>query len=53
MISLLLFTVFGIFIQHSIKGRLFHCKMDNVEGLYHSLIVKKWDCMDFGGDWVN
>lgn len=27
--------------------------MDNVQPQFQSLIVRKQDCLDYGGDWVN
>ena len=53
LISLLILMIFGIQAVSLLKGTLFYCETDNVPDYAVSRIVTKWDCFDYGGDWVN
>lgn len=47
---LLLFAILG---TNFYKGLFFHCHTDNIPAAYVSLIKDKFDCLDYGGEWVN
>ena len=53
-ISLLFFILFSIFGTTYFKGTFYYCVEDNIQDLVDTdLIITKWDCLNFGGDWVN
>ena len=53
LISALLLMIWGIQAVALLKGTFFYCVTDNVPE-YAALGIKtKWDCFDYGGDWVN
>ena len=53
MISTLILMLFGIQGVTFFKGKFFFCDIpDSVPEFVHEEIVTKWDCMDYGGDWV-
>ena len=45
--------IFGIQAVGLLKGTFYHCDMSNLPEYTFSNIKTKWDCLDFGGDWVN
>lgn len=45
--------LFGIQGVNFFAGKMYYCYMDNIPESVHSLIQSKWDCQDFGGEWVN
>ena len=47
---ILMFTIIGI---NYFRGRFARCNFNRVPDLYMYNITTKWDCMDYGGDWVN
>ena len=51
-IALLFFMLFAIFATTYFKGRLYFCLTTNVTA-DPSLIITKWDCLSYGGDWIN
>lgn len=53
-IALLFFLLFAIFGTTYFKGKFFYCLTDNIETIVHKdKIITKWDCLDYGGDWIN
>ena len=46
--SFLLFM--AMFPLKYLKGQMYYC--DGVSDEFNSLIVTKWDCFDYGGDWL-
>lgn len=53
-IALLFYMLFAIFGTTYFKGRFYHCLTDNIESIVDSdLIVSKWDCLSYGGEWIN
>lgn len=53
-IALLFFLLFAIFGTTYFKGKFFYCLTTNIEKIVdESLIDTKWDCLDYGGDWIN
>lgn len=47
------YSIFAVFaVQHK-RGAFFFCDMTNIEDSLQGLIDNKWDCLDYGGDWVN
>jgi len=52
-ICLLFFLLFGIFGVNFFKGTFFHCDMTNVPHRFQKVIETSYDCMNYGGDWVN
>ena len=53
LISLLFLLIFGIQAVGLLKGKMHYCAMDNVPDYVADQIMTKWDCMDYGGEWVN
>jgi voltage-dependent calcium channel T type alpha-1G len=52
-VSVLFLLLFAILGTNMYKGLFFYCLTDNVpEGLADK-ITDKFDCMDYGGEWVN
>ena len=35
------------------KGEFYYCEKTSIPTKFFSLIVRKQDCLDYGGDWVN
>ena len=53
LISNLILMIFGIQAVGLLKGTFYYCDMENVPEYLHDEITTKWDCTDYGGDWVN
>ena len=53
LISLLLLMIFGIQAVGLLKGKFHYCDMSYVPEYAISEIKTKWDCIDYGGDWIN
>ena len=45
--------IFGIQAVVLLKGHFFYCETTNVPEDMVPKIVTKWDCLDYGADWVN
>lgn len=52
-ISVLILLIFGIQAVNLLKGKLYSCELGNVPEYVHEEIVTKWDCLDYGGEWLN
>ena len=52
-VSLLFILLFAILGTNFYKGKFYSCNTDNVPEPYASIINNRFDCMDYGGDWVN
>lgn len=52
-VSLLFLLLFAILGTNFYKGTFFSCHTENVPEELIDLIVDKFDCLDFGGEWVN
>ena len=52
-VSLLFLVLFAILGTNLYKGSFFYCLTDNVPPVFRGRIRDKYDCLDFGGDWVN
>lgn len=52
-VSLLFLLLFAILGTNFYKGTFFSCHTENIPGEFADLITDKFDCQDFGGDWVN
>ena len=49
----ILLTVYGVFGLKMLKGTFFYCSSP-LAGLVEEMEIKnKWDCMDYGGSWIN
>lgn len=53
MISGLVLVLFGIQAVGLLKGKLFFCETVNVPDYLTGEIKNKWDCINYGGEWVN
>ena len=53
LISILFLMLFGIQSVGLFKGRLFYCDSATVPEYAREAIKTKWDCIDYGGEWVN
>ena len=53
MITLLIMVIFSIQSIIILKGKFFYCDMTYVPEAVQDQIITKWDCQDYGGDWVN
>ena len=49
---ILVFFLFGIFGVNYFKGAFYACDFDHIPLIYKAAIESKWDCMDYGGDWI-
>lgn len=45
--------IFGIQAVGLLKGTFYYCEYENVPEYSQNSIKTKWDCLDYGGDWVN
>ena len=36
-----------------LKGKFYYCDMTNIPEYNHDEIGTKWDCIDYGGEWLN
>ena len=52
-ISILILLIFGIQAVGLLKGKFFYCDMTNVPDFLEDEILTKWDCLDYGGEWIN
>lgn len=53
-IALLFFLLFAIFGTTYFKGKFFYCMTTKIADIVdEKLIDTKWDCLDYGGDWIN
>ena len=49
---MIIFVVYGVFPTKILKGALYYCaKLDSTVDMTY--INNKWDCLDYGGSWVN
>ena len=46
---ILMFTIIGI---NYFRGRFSRCDFSRVPNVYMYKITNKWECMDYGGDWI-
>ena len=53
LISQLLLMIFGIQAVSLLKGKLHYCDVRNVPEYVIDVIKTKWDCIDYGGEWLN
>jgi hypothetical protein len=47
---ILIFSIIGV---TYFRGMFYRCDFLNVPSHYMYLVENKWDCMDYGGEWVN
>lgn len=60
-VNLLLIVMFFIFLLAVLgttlfKGKFYRCEMENLDLGYNQkleLIIDKWDCINYGGEWYN
>lgn len=52
-VSLLFILLFAILATNFYKGKFYKCDTENIPDQFVELVKDKFDCMDFGGDWVN
>ena len=52
-VSLLFLLLFAILFTTFFKGTFWSCDTTNIPEKYQGLIKDKYDCMDYGGEWVN
>lgn len=45
--------MFSIQAVSLLKGTFYYCNTTNVPDYAIDQILTKWDCIDYGGDWVN
>jgi hypothetical protein len=53
LISVLVILMFSILGTTFYKGLFYSCNMDNVPEAEQDNIHTMWECMDYGGEWVN
>ena len=53
LISMLILMIFGIQGVGLLKGKFRYCDTTNVPEYIHDQIFTKWDCVDYGGEWLN
>jgi hypothetical protein len=52
-VSLLFILLFAILATNFYKGRFYRCQTTYVPDEFVDKIKDRFDCLDFGGDWVN
>ena len=52
LIELLIILIFDIIGVNYFRGRFSRCDFSNIPREYMSIIKTKWDCLDYGGDWI-
>ena len=52
-VSALFILLFAILSTNFYKGQFFTCLTDNVPIEYHQRIQNRYECLDYGGEWVN
>ena len=52
LIECLIILIFDIIGVNYFRGRFSRCEFSNIPNEYMKLVVTKWDCMDYGGDWI-
>lgn len=45
--------IFAVIAMTYFRGLFYRCDFLNVPLEYMPLIVNKWDCLDYGGEWIN
>lgn len=53
LVSMLFIGLFSILFTTFFKGLFYHCHTDNIPENFHDLIKNKFDCLDYGGDWID
>ena len=53
LISFMMISLFAILGVNFFKGRFYTCSLKNIPGASQVSIKNKWDCLDYGGEWVN
>ena len=52
-VSVLFILLFAILSVNFYKGMFYSCMTDNVPEEYHGMIENRFECLDYGGEWVN
>ncbi|CDW82905.1 voltage-gated ion channel superfamily [Stylonychia lemnae] len=52
-IMLLFFLIFGIIGISYFKGKFYYCQHDFISDFQVNQIQNKWDCINFGANWIN
>jgi hypothetical protein len=52
-VSMLFLLLFAILFTTFFKGLFYRCDLTHVPENLHGDILTKYECLDFGGDWVN
>jgi len=52
LIECLIILIFDIIGVNYFRGRFSRCEFSNIPNEYMKLVITKWDCMDYGGDWI-
>jgi hypothetical protein len=56
-LSVIFYFIFGIFFTNLLKGKFKRCYIDpsiqSSAGVDISMIVHKWDCLNYGAEWVD
>jgi hypothetical protein len=52
-VSMLFVGLFSILFTTFFKGKFFNCSTTHVPEKFKDLIKDKFDCFDYGGDWVD
>jgi len=52
-VSVLFLLLFAILGTNMYKGLFYFCVMENIPEDLQDAVVDKFDCMDYGGEWVN
>lgn len=56
LVSIIFYVIFGIFTVTFLKGTYYHCEYEEIEHeieIDHHDIVTKYDCLNWGGEWMN
>ena len=52
-VSLLFILLFAILFTTFFKGLFYTCDTSHIPSAFADTIESKYDCLDYGGDWVN
>jgi hypothetical protein len=52
-VAFVFLLIFGVIGVNYFKGRYYYCYYDHISDFDQYVIVTKWDCINFGGEWIN
>lgn len=50
-VSGVIMWIFAILMMSEFKGKFYYCYLFDKD--YYEFVKDKWDCLDYGGNWIN